>query len=94
MRIGDDVQAITQFKSRAAEVVREAADGRTVVITQNGEARAVLIGAREYDRWRQTMAMLKILAQGQADVEAGRVVSQDQAFARARKAAERAARDG
>jgi hypothetical protein len=47
-----------------------------------------------YDRWRSAMALLKLLAQGEADVEAGRTVKQSDVFRRARKAIERSASDG
>jgi hypothetical protein len=46
-----------------------------------------------YDRWRAAMALLKLLAQGAADVEGGRTVKQSDAFRRARKAIERSATD-
>ena len=39
-----------------------------------------------YDRWRDTVALLKLIAQSEADFEAGRTVSQDEAFARAERA--------
>jgi hypothetical protein len=39
-----------------------------------------------YDRWRSTAAMLKLIAQSEADVKAGRTVSQEEAFARAERA--------
>jgi predicted transcriptional regulator len=42
-----------------------------------------------YDRWRSALALLKIIAQGEADVAAGRLVSQEEAFARASRALDR-----
>ncbi len=39
-----------------------------------------------YDRWRDTVALLKLIAQSEADVEAGRTLSQDEAFTRAERA--------
>jgi len=82
------------LKNNAAEVVRDAAEkGRTLVVTQNGEAKAVLMGVEQYQEWRRTLALLKMVAQGEADIAAGRVVSQSEALARARKAAKRAGAD-
>ncbi len=90
-----DVRPITQLKNRTADLVREVTEeGRPITITQNGEAKVVVMDVDTYDRWRSAMALLKALAQGAADVEAGRTVKQVEAFRRARKAIERTARDG
>jgi len=90
-----DIKPITYLKNRTAELVREVnEEGRTVTITQNGEAKVVVMDVDTYDRWRSAMALLKALAQGEADVEAGRTVKQVEAFRRARKAIGRTARDG
>ncbi len=90
-----DVKPITYLKNRTAQLLREVNEGgRAVTITQNGEARAVLMDVDTYDRWRSAMALLKLLAQGEADVEAGRTVKQSDVFRRSRKAIERSASDG
>ena len=90
-----DVKPITYLKNRTADLLREVREGgHAVTITQNGEARAVLMDVDTYDRWRSAMALLKLLAQGEADVEAGRTVKQSDVFRRARKAIERSASDG
>ena len=76
MSLKDQVKPITYLKNRTADLVREVTEsGRSVVITQNGEAKVVVMDVEAYDRWRDAMAMLKILAQSQGDVEAGRTVS-------------------
>jgi len=90
-----DVRPITLLKSRTAELVREVSEeGRPITITQHGEAKVVVMDVETYDRWRAAMALLKALAQAEADVERGRTVKQAEAFRRAQKALERAARDG
>lgn len=79
-----DVRPITDLKNHAADLIREVADdGRTVVITQNGRAKAVVVEIGAYDRLQNALALLKILAQAEADVNAGRTVSTRQAFKRA-----------
>ena len=81
--------------TRTAELLREVSEGgHAVTITQNGEARAVLMDVDTYDRWRSSMTLLKLLAQGEVDVGAGRTVKQSDVFRRARKAIERSASDG
>jgi prevent-host-death family protein len=88
------VQPITYLKNRTAQLVREVTeDGRTVTITQNGKAKVVVMDIATYERWRAAMALLKILAHAEADVTAGRVLTQGAAFRRAEAAIESAARD-
>jgi len=90
-----DVRPITYLKSRTADLVREVSkDGRPVTITQNGEAKVVVMDVETYDRWRAALALLKTLAQAEADVAKGRTVKPSEAFRRARGAIERTARDG
>ena len=80
----DRVMPITYMKNRAADLVREVSEsGSSVVITQNGEAKVVVMDMKAYNRWRDAMALLKILSHAQSDVEADRLVSQDAAFKRA-----------
>ena len=90
-----DVRPITYLKNNTADLIREVSDnGRTVLITQNGEAKAVVMDVELYDRWKASLAMLKILAQSEAEFEAGRTVSQKDAFTRAEAAIRRVERDG
>ena len=90
-----DVKPITYLKNRTAELLREVSEGgHAVTITQNGEARAVLMDVDTYDRWRSAMALLKLLALGEADIAAGRTVKQSNVFQRARRAIERSASVG
>jgi prevent-host-death family protein len=89
-----DVRPITQLKNRTADLVREVTEnGRPITITQNGEAKVVVMDVESYDRWRSSMALLKMLALGEADVERGRTVKQADAFRRARKEIGRSAGD-
>jgi hypothetical protein len=48
----------------------------------------------QYDRWRSTMALLKMLALAEADVEARRTVTQAEAFRRGEAALKRSKRNG
>ena len=91
MRLKNDVKSVQDLERDASGLVREVAEqGRTVAIVQDGEARAVLMDVESYDRMRSAVALLKIIAQGEADVAAGRLVSQEEAFARAARAIDRA----
>lgn len=74
MRFSTQVKPISYLKANAASVLDQLADRREpMVITQNGEARAVLQDLASYEQTQETLALLKILALGQQDVDAGRV---------------------
>ncbi len=74
MRYSSQVKPISYLKANAAEVLERLAEQREpLIITQNGEARAVLQDVASYEETQETLALLKILALGQQDVEAGRV---------------------
>ena len=92
MNLKEDIRPITYLKNNTAELVREISrDGRTVTITQNGEAKVVVMDVESYDRMRRSIALLKLVAQGEADVEARRLVPHSRALARAAAAIEEAA---
>ena len=55
--------------------------GNPMVITQNGEAKAVVMNVREYDQMQQSLALLRMLADSSADVEAGNLRDSDEVFA-------------
>lgn len=85
MRYSSQIKPISYLKANAAEVLLELAEKREpLVITQNGEAKAVLQDVASYEDTRQTMALLKILALGRQQVEAGDTESIDDVVARLR----------
>lgn len=86
MPLQDAIKPISYVKAHAAELIRNLADTRSVVvITQNGEAKAVLQDIGEFERTRESIALLKILALGRKDVEAGRVATAAKAFGSVRE---------
>jgi len=91
MDLKEQIKPITYLKNKTADLVREVSDtGKTVVITQNGEAKVAVMGVETYNMWRKALALLKLAAHAEADIEAGRMVSQKEAFERAAAAIERA----
>ena len=76
MRYSSQIRPISYLKANAAEVLdRIAEDRRPLVITQNGEAKAVLQDIVSYEETQETLALLKILALGNDQVAAGKVSS-------------------
>lgn len=73
MKLSETVRPISHFKAHAAEVVRDIAENhRTYVITQFGEARAVVQDVVTYEQTQESLALLKMLAQSEKSVATGR----------------------
>ena len=71
-----NIKPISYLKANAAQVLTEIQEQRTpMIITQNGEAKAVIQNIVDYERMQETMALLKVLALGKQQVEAGSVSS-------------------
>ena len=86
MKLSTQVKSISYLKANAADMVRELAEGgEPYVITQNGEAKAVVMGAAEYEKLEETMALLKIVALGRREIEAGETMGLKDAFAGVRR---------
>ncbi len=87
MKLSEQVRPVSYFKANAAEMLRAVRDGGApYIITQNGEARAVLMDIDRYEETQETMALLKILALGARQVEEGAVHPAGAAFDRLRDA--------
>lgn len=69
-----NIKPISYLKANAAEVLKRLAEQREpMLITQNGEARAVMQDIASYESTQETLALLKILALGNRDIEEGKV---------------------
>jgi prevent-host-death family protein len=85
MKYSARVKPISYVKANAAELIRELAEKREpLIITQNGEAKAVMQDVASYEQDQETLALLKILALGRRQVEEGRTVPAQEAFRRLR----------
>ncbi len=82
MKYSTQVKPISYLKSHAAEIARELNERREpLLITQNGEARLVVMDVRSFEEQEQTLALLKILALGQQEIEQGRFRDAEDVFA-------------
>lgn len=73
MRYSTQVKPISFLKAKSAEVLAQLAeDRRPLVITQNGEAKAVLQDVASYEQQQEVLALLKILALGSTQIDEGR----------------------
>jgi prevent-host-death family protein len=82
MKFSTRVKPISYLKSHAAEIVKELSDSREpLLITQNGEAKLVVMDVFSYEEQQETMALLKILSLGTLEIEKGDFRPDDQVFA-------------
>jgi PHD/YefM family antitoxin component YafN of YafNO toxin-antitoxin module len=85
MHYSTQIKPISYVKANAAQVLRDLTESRDVlVITQNGEATAVMQDIASYEADQQALALLKILALGNQQIEQGKVVSVSDAVSRIR----------
>ena len=87
MKYSTRIKPISYVKANAAELIRELGEKREpLVITQNGEAKAVMQDVASYEATQETLALLKILALGRRQAEDGKTVPAAAAIRRAREA--------
>jgi prevent-host-death family protein len=86
MKLTEDIKPVTYMKTRAAELLREVKESRRpVIITQHGEAQAVVLDVMTYEALRDATLLIQLTAQGEADVQAGRTLPQSEVFNRMRR---------
>jgi prevent-host-death family protein len=82
VRLSTQIKPISYVKAHAAEILDRIAEEREpIVITQNGEARAVLVDIASYERTQDTLALLKVLAIADKEIEAGASVPIEEVMA-------------
>jgi len=81
MNITSDIRPVTYLKSNAADLLNQINETqRPVIITQNGEPRAVLQDPKSYEDMRNAIGLLKLISQGENDLRNKRVKSQEDVF--------------
>ncbi len=81
--MSDPIISLSDFKSDASQWLKRLQDeSDAVVLTQNGRASAVVQSYETFQRQQQALLMLKLLAQGEADIAAGRTIPQEEVFER------------
>ena len=73
MSYANQIKPISYLKANAAEVLEKInVEREPLVITQNGEAKAVIQDVASFEQTQETLALLKLLALGQRDIDAGK----------------------
>ena len=77
------IEPVTVLKTRSAELIRQAREtGQPIIITQNGKPTAVLQDVESFQRQREALTLLKVLAKGDQELSEGKVISHDEALRR------------
>jgi prevent-host-death family protein len=82
MNIKEDIRPISYIKANAAEILTQVNEThRPVYVTQNGEAKAVLLDTESFENMKKALGLLKLLAQSEHDIVDGKFSSQEDFFA-------------
>lgn len=82
MKLSSHIKPISYLKSHTAEIVRELSESREpLLITQNGEAKLVVMDVKSYEEQEEMFALLKILALGNREIEQGKFRDAEDVFA-------------
>ena len=87
MKFSSQIKPISYLKSHTAEIVKTITESREpLVITQNGEAKLVVMDVKSFEEQEDTMALLKLLAMGNREIEEGKFRDAEDVFAELDKA--------
>lgn len=81
MNITQDIKPVTYLKSRAADILKQINEThRPVIITQNGEPKAILQDPESYENMRNAIGILKLISHGENEIRSGKARPQQEVF--------------
>ncbi len=81
MLLSQDIKPISYLKAKTADVINNVNETqRTIIITQNGEAKAVVQDIKSYENLQNSLNLLKLIVQSENDIENNNIISQDNMF--------------
>jgi len=81
MHLSQDIKPISYLKAKTADVINSVNENqRTIFITQNGEAKAVVQDIRTYENNQNALNLLKLIIQSENDIVLGNSMPQDDMF--------------
>ncbi len=81
MNISSDIKPVSFLKSHTADILKQINNThRPIIITQNGEPKAVIQDPESYDNMRKAIGLLKLISQGEEDIKQGNTKTQEQVF--------------
>ncbi|MEP7186861.1 MAG: type II toxin-antitoxin system Phd/YefM family antitoxin [Rhodanobacter sp.] len=84
--MSEHILSLSDFKADASQLLKRMRedDSTPLVLTQNGRASAVVQTYEDYQQLQKSLAMMKLIALGEADIANGKVTPQDKVFTKAR----------
>ncbi|OHD98063.1 MAG: prevent-host-death protein [Sulfurimonas sp. RIFCSPHIGHO2_12_FULL_36_9] len=81
MQLVNDIKPVTYLKSRAADVLKHINEThRPMIITQNGEAKAVIQDPKSYEDMKNALSLLKLLSFAEDDIKNGNIHNEGDVF--------------
>ena len=81
MQLSNDIKPVTYLKSKAADVLKHINEThRPMIITQNGEAKAVIQDPKSYEDMKNAISILKLLSFAEEDIKNGNLHDQEDVF--------------
>lgn len=81
MNLSQDIKPISYLKAKTADVINSVTENqRAVIITQNGEAKAVVQDIKSYESMQNSLNLLKLIIQSENDIENNNLVEQEEMF--------------
>ena len=81
MKISTDIKPVSYLRSKAADMLKQVNEThRPIIITQNGEPKAILQDPKSYENMRNMIGMLKLISLGEEDIRNGKSKKQSEVF--------------
>ncbi len=81
MQFSQTIKPISYLKTKTADVINSVNENRQpIIITQNGEAKAIIQDMKSYESLRNSLSLLKMIIQSENDIQKGDVIPQDKMF--------------
>ncbi len=86
MKFSTDIKPISFLKAKAADMLQQVNEThRPIIITQNGEPRAVLQDTESYENMRNAIGLLKLISMAEDNIAEGKYKTQDEVFSELEK---------
>ena len=81
MLLSQDIKPISYLKAKTASVINDVNENqRTIIITQNGEAKAIVQDIKSYENLQNSLNLLKLIVQSENDIDNNRTIEQEEMF--------------
>ncbi len=81
MYLSQDIKPISYLKAKTADVINSVNENqRAIIITQNGEAKAIVQDIRSYENLKNSLNLLKLIVQSENNIEKGNIIKQEEMF--------------